>query len=162
MKKLAFGFYVALVVVLMCWGYYQAIYVAPLDAMQGEIFRIIYYHVPSASVAFVFFAVSLVGSIGFLASRGNHADRAQMFDAWARGDGAEACMLSALLVKLTRALFAESNPVPVKYALELMGHMAAEVRLPLCAAAPATRVQVADAVRRLGMNGARQHYRLAS
>jgi len=86
----------------------------------------------------------------------------QMFDAWARGDGAEAGMLSALLVKLTRALFAESNPVPVKYALELMGHMAAEVRLPLCAAAPATRVQVADAVRRLGMNGARQSFRLAS
>jgi heme exporter protein C len=39
--------------------------------------------VPSAIVAFFFFAVSLVGSIGFLASRANHADRAQMFDAWA-------------------------------------------------------------------------------
>jgi ABC-type transport system involved in cytochrome c biogenesis permease subunit len=34
--------------------------------MQGEIFRIIFYHVPSASVAFVFFAISLAGSIGFL------------------------------------------------------------------------------------------------
>ena len=50
----------------MFWGYYQAIYVAPTDAMQGEIFRIIFYHVPSASVAFVFFAVSLLGSIGYL------------------------------------------------------------------------------------------------
>ena len=36
------------------------------DAMQGEIFRIIYYHVPSFAVAFVFFAVSLGGSIGYL------------------------------------------------------------------------------------------------
>jgi len=36
-------------------GYYQAIYVAPEDAAQGEIFRIIFYHVPSASVAFTFF-----------------------------------------------------------------------------------------------------------
>jgi len=25
---------------LMAWGFYQAIYVAPNDAMQGEIFRI--------------------------------------------------------------------------------------------------------------------------
>ncbi len=61
MKKLAIGLYVLITVALMVWGYYQAIYVAPNDAMQGEIFRIIYYHVPSASVAFVFFAVSLAG-----------------------------------------------------------------------------------------------------
>lgn len=86
----------------------------------------------------------------------------QMFDAWARGDGAEACMLSALLVKLTRALFAESNPVPVKHALELMGHMSGAVRLPLCAPAEATRRQVAEAVNKLGMGYARRHYRLAS
>ena len=83
MKKLAIGLYVLITVALMVWGYYQAIYVAPNDAMQGEIFRIIYYHVPSASVAFVFFAVSLVGSIGYLSSRRNYAERAQMFDAWA-------------------------------------------------------------------------------
>ena len=51
------------------WGYYQAIYVAPEDAMQGEIFRIIYYHVPSFATAFFGFAVSLAGSIGFLAFR---------------------------------------------------------------------------------------------
>jgi len=83
MKKLAFGFYVALVVVLMCWGYYQAIYVAPLDAMQGEIFRIIFYHVPSAAVAFSFFAVSLTASLAFLAFRRSHKEWAQISDAWA-------------------------------------------------------------------------------
>ena len=48
MKKLAFGLSVLITVALMVWGFYQAIYVAPNDAMQGEIFRIIYYHVPSA------------------------------------------------------------------------------------------------------------------
>ena len=35
MKKLAIGLYAAIVVALMVWGYYQAIYVAPDDAMQG-------------------------------------------------------------------------------------------------------------------------------
>src|SRR5580658_6799434 len=83
MKRTLIGVYAAITVSLMIYGYIQAIYVAPNDAMQGEIFRIIYYHVPSASVAFVFFAVSLVGSIGYLAARRGHAERAQIFDAWA-------------------------------------------------------------------------------
>lgn len=83
MKKLAIGLYVAVTVALMVWGYYQAVFVAPNDALQGEIFRIIYYHVPSFAVAFAFFAVSLIGSIGFLAARRDHHDRAQMFDALA-------------------------------------------------------------------------------
>jgi len=51
--------------------------------MQGEIFRIIFYHVPSAGVAFLFFAVSLAGSVGYLAFRNSNADWAQAADAWA-------------------------------------------------------------------------------
>src|ERR1700689_3347021 len=83
MKRLAIGSYVLITVALLAWGYYQAIYVAPNDAMQGEIFRIIYYHVPSFAVAFLFFAVSLAGSIGFLAFRRNFPGRAQIADALA-------------------------------------------------------------------------------
>ncbi len=83
MKKAAIGLYVALTIALMIWGYYQAIYVAPEDAMQGEIFRIIFYHVPSFSVSFTAFAVSLLGSIGFLAFRRSRPDWAQVSDAWA-------------------------------------------------------------------------------
>lgn len=83
MKKLIFGLFTLLTVALLIWGYYQAIYVAPNDARQGEIFRIIYYHVPSFAVAFTFFAVSLIGSIGFLAFRRNFPDRAQIADAFA-------------------------------------------------------------------------------
>jgi heme exporter protein C len=83
MKKLAVGLYVLLTVALMIWGYYQAIYVAPNDALQGEIFRIIFYHVPSFAVAFVFFSVSFLGSIAFLAFRHNAPARAQIADAFA-------------------------------------------------------------------------------
>jgi len=100
MKKFAIVLYVLVTVTLMIWGYYQAIYVAPNDAMQGEIFRIIYYHVPSASVAFVFFAVSLVGSIGYLASRNNNHARAQKFDAWALS-GAEVGVIFCTVVLTT-------------------------------------------------------------
>jgi len=100
MKKLAIGLYAALTVALMIWGFYQAIYVTPNDAMQGEIFRIIYYHVPSASVAFIFFAVSLIGSIGFLAWRRSVPDRAQIFDAWALA-GAEVGVVFCTVVLTT-------------------------------------------------------------
>jgi heme exporter protein C len=83
MKKPILGLYALVTLALLGWGYYQAIYVVPNDAMQGEIFRIIYYHVPSFATAFFAFAVSLAGSIGFLAFRGSHPDRAQISDAWA-------------------------------------------------------------------------------
>ncbi len=69
MKKVLLTLFPLVTVLLMVQGYHQAIYVAPDDAMQGYVFRIIYYHVPSASVAFLFFAISLVGSIGYLAFR---------------------------------------------------------------------------------------------
>ena len=100
MKKLAIGLYVLATVALLGWAYYQAIYVAPNDAAQGEMFRIIYYHVPSATVAFLFFGVSLIGSIGYLATRHNHADRAQMFDAWALA-GAEVGVVFCSVVLVT-------------------------------------------------------------
>jgi heme exporter protein C len=100
MKKLAIGLYALLTAVLLAWGYYQAIYVAPLDAQQGEIFRIIFYHVPSASVAFLFFAVSLAGSICYLAFRGSLPERAQISDAWALA-GAEVGVVFCSVVLTT-------------------------------------------------------------
>ena len=104
MKKLAIGLFAAITIALMFWGYYQAIYVAPDDAMQGELFRIIYYHVPSASVAFMFFAVSLAGSIGYLAFRRNYPERAQIADAWALA-GAEVGVIFCTVVLTTGPLW---------------------------------------------------------
>jgi heme exporter protein C len=83
MKKLAIGLYALVTGSLMIWGFYQAMYVAPSDAMQGEISRIIYYHVPSFAAAFTFFSVSFLGSIGFLSFRRSRPEWAQVADAWA-------------------------------------------------------------------------------
>jgi heme exporter protein C len=104
MKKAAIGLYILLTLALMGWGYYQAIYVAPNDAMQGELFRIIYYHVPSASVAFMFFAVSLLGSIGYLSFRRGNPTYAQISDAWALA-GAEVGVVFCTVVLLTGPLW---------------------------------------------------------
>ena len=53
---------------------YLALVVAPTDQMQGDIYRIIYYHVPSAWPAFILFTVNLVASIIFLVWRNPKAD----------------------------------------------------------------------------------------
>jgi heme exporter protein C len=105
MKKTAILIYAAVTIALMIWGYYQAIYVAPNDAMQGEIFRIIYYHVPSATVAFLFFAISLAGSIGYLSFRRSRVDWAQISDAWALA-GAEVGVIFCSVVLLTGPIWA--------------------------------------------------------
>src|SRR3974390_432677 len=83
MKKFAFCLYAAVVVALMVWGFYQAIYVAPDESTMHEVQRIFYYHVPTAMICFVFFAVSLLGSVGYLAWRRSRPEWAQISDAWA-------------------------------------------------------------------------------
>lgn len=100
MKKLAIALYTAVTLALLGWAFYQAWFVAPVDAMQGEVYRIIFYHVPSASVAFLFFAISLIGSIGFLAFRRSRPEWAQAADAWALA-GAEVGVVFCTVVLLT-------------------------------------------------------------
>jgi heme exporter protein C len=51
---------------LLGYALYQALVVAPTDAMQGEVYRIIYYHVPSAWTAFLLFFINFVASIRYL------------------------------------------------------------------------------------------------
>jgi heme exporter protein C len=104
MKKIAIGIYVAVTLALLAWGFYQAMYLAPVDAMQGEVYRIIFYHVPSASVAFLFFAISLLGSIAYLTWRRKNPAWAQAGDAWAVA-GAEVGVVFCTVVLLTGPLW---------------------------------------------------------
>jgi heme exporter protein C len=100
MKKFAIGIYAIVVVWLMGVGYYQAIYVAPDEQTMHEVQRIFYYHVPSAMVAFLFFAISLLGSIGYLAFRHKIPELAQAADAWALA-GAEVGVVFCTVVLIT-------------------------------------------------------------
>ena len=52
--------------VLLAYALYRALVVAPADAQQGEVYRIIYYHVPSAWTAFLLFFINFVASIQYL------------------------------------------------------------------------------------------------
>ncbi|MDB5407638.1 MAG: 4-hydroxy-tetrahydrodipicolinate synthase [Rhodospirillales bacterium] len=75
----------------------------------------------------------------------------QLHRAWRDGEPAEARLLARTLAPLTSALFSESNPVPVKFALSLMGRIGDEVRLPLCPASSLTRDAVTRAIDRFGL-----------
>lgn len=61
-----------------------------------------------------------------------------MWKAWERGDTTGAKDMFYKMLPLFKALFVESNPVPLKAALALAGRMEPEMRLPMCAACAAT------------------------
>ena len=60
------------------------------------------------------------------------ADVVAMIDAFENGDLKRARELHYKLAPLVGALFVETNPVPVKAALAMMGKIECDVRLPLC------------------------------
>lgn len=67
----------------------------------------------------------------------------------AASDLKEAIRLNNSLMPLYHACFVESNPIPVKAALSLMGLCRDEMRLPLLAATGGTRTLLADVLRKL-------------
>ena len=72
--KRAFPILVILTAVFLSYALYEALVVAPTDQLQGDVYRIIYYHVPSAWTMFVFFLVNFVASVVYLIGRNSKAD----------------------------------------------------------------------------------------
>ena len=70
------------------------------------------------------------------------ADMAAMWDAAAAGDWARARALHYKLFPLSEGLFIETNPIPVKTALAMMGKVADELRPPLYPMTGANREKV--------------------
>jgi heme exporter protein C len=66
--KRAFPILAVLTALLLVYAFYQALWVAPTDALQGEVYRIIYYHVPSAWTAFLLFFINFIASVQYLAN----------------------------------------------------------------------------------------------
>jgi heme exporter protein C len=66
--KRAFPILAVLTAIFLAYTFYLAMFVAPTDALQGDVYRIIYYHVPSAWTAFLLFFINFVASVQFLAN----------------------------------------------------------------------------------------------
>lgn len=120
-----------------------------LRRMLGERFRLLS---GDDATALDFMALGGNGCISVLSNV--VPDRCvRLFLAFACGAQREARLNERRLAPLVAALFAESNPVPLKWALGLMGRMSPEVRLPLCLPGEAAQTAVQQALAQLGLAG---------
>jgi len=76
-----------------------------------------------------------------------------LFGAWQGGQPAQALALHQQLMPLFDALFCETNPIPVKAALALMGLVDDEIRLPLTPIGEANRERLALVLKETGALG---------
>ena len=78
------------------------------------------------------------------------AELATLCDAFFAGDLAKAQRAQTRFAPLVKAMFCETNPLPVKHALHRMGRIAPELRLPLVPISEAGAAKVDAALREYG------------
>jgi 4-hydroxy-tetrahydrodipicolinate synthase len=93
-----------------------------------------------------------VGGVGVISVVANVLPRqsAAAVDAALQGDWTAARRLHYELLPLIRALFLETNPIPVKAALSMMGYCRDELRLPLLPMTAVRRESLQKALREAG------------
>ena len=93
------------------------------------------------------------GGVGCISVTGNVAPRLlrRMHDLWRDGEAAGAIALQDRLLPLHDAMFAETNPGPVKFAASLLGHGTDHCRLPIAPVSESVRAQVRDAMADAGL-----------
>ena len=94
-----------------------------------------------------------LGGVGAISVTANiaPADAAAMFDAFFAGKREEALKYHFKLEPLHGPMFIETNPIPVKTSLALMGKIAEEFRLPLCPMADANKDKLKKALKDYGL-----------
>ncbi len=78
-------------------------------------------------------------------------DMSAMWDAFEKGDLEEANRLHYKTFNLHGLMFCETNPIPVKTALSLMGKCSAELRLPLCPMSDANLEKLKKGLKEYGL-----------
>lgn len=78
-------------------------------------------------------------------------DMSAMWDAFEKGDLKEANRLHYKTFNLHGLMFCETNPIPVKTALSLMGKCTAEFRLPLCPISDANLEKLKKGLKEYGL-----------
>ncbi len=73
-----------------------------------------------------------------------------MIAAWLAGDIAAAQRIHYELLEMNGVMFVETNPIPVKTALSMMGRIEEEFKLPLCKMADENREKLSGVLKRYG------------
>lgn len=94
-----------------------------------------------------------IGAIGVISVAANIVPReiSEMCASAIKGDFKKAKEIHLKCLDLFKCLFIESNPIPVKYALKLMGKDSGELRLPLCEISAANARIVEEKLRAAGI-----------
>jgi len=102
---------------------------------------------------FTTLALYALGGKGCISVTANIAprDSADMWDAWVGGDIERARRLHYKMEPLNSAMFLETNPIPVKTALAMMGKIKEEFRLPLCPISQANKEKLRNALKSYGL-----------
>lgn len=102
---------------------------------------------------FITFPVMACGGTGVISVVANIMPRevAALVDAFFGGDMEEARRLHLHLLKISNAMFIETNPVPVKTAAALMGMCDNELRLPLAPLAEANHASLRTVMKSYGL-----------
>jgi len=77
-------------------------------------------------------------------------ETADMVNAYLSGDTEKAKELHYKMFPLIKSMFIETNPIPVKTAMSMLGMCGGELRLPMCEMDPANREKLAQAMRDYG------------
>ncbi|MCL2760311.1 MAG: 4-hydroxy-tetrahydrodipicolinate synthase [Desulfuromonadales bacterium] len=93
---------------------------------------------------FITFPMMACGAKGIISVLANIMPKtvAALTDAFFAGDTEKARKLHLDTLKIGNTMFIESNPIPVKTALGLMGKCSAELRLPLCPMSDSNRTKL--------------------
>ncbi|HEX9830341.1 MAG TPA: 4-hydroxy-tetrahydrodipicolinate synthase [Thermodesulfobacteriota bacterium] len=99
------------------------------------------------------FPLLTIGGKGFITVTANVAPRdvAGLYNFYVRGEFNQARELHYKLHPLNEAMFIETNPIPVKVALSIMGKVRNEFRLPLCPMAPGNLEKLKTALKQYGL-----------
>jgi 4-hydroxy-tetrahydrodipicolinate synthase len=97
--------------------------------------------------------VMSIGGVGIISVAGNIVpkDIVTMLDVIKAGDWDKARTMHYRLLPLIRALFLETNPVPVKTAMGMLGMCLETLRLPLCPMSEANQVKLKTALTQYGL-----------
>jgi len=97
--------------------------------------------------------VMVVGGTGVISVAANAIPKqsAEMAAAALAGDWAAARRLHYKMLPLARVLFLETNPIPIKAAMAMMGYCRDELRLPLLPLSEAPRAKLRSAMQEFGL-----------
>lgn len=101
----------------------------------------------------VILAFNAQGGVGWVSVASNVEPKLckELQEKWYNNDVKGALEIHQQLLPLYKALFVESNPIPVKYAMHYLGFCTNEIRLPLTEATNTTKKQIEEIITSLSI-----------